>query len=95
MTRDQEWVIERWNEIETHYRIKSVIHESNTQFQHVKVVESNLYGRMLLLDGIVQVTYKDEFIYHEMMSHIPLNSHPDPEKVLVIGGGDGGILRGS
>jgi spermidine synthase len=93
MTLDQEWVIERWKDVETHYRIKSVIHESNSAFQHVKVVESHLYGRMLLLDGIVQVTYKDEFIYHEMMSHIPLMSHPNPEKVLIIGGGDGGILR--
>ncbi len=93
MTRDQEWVIERWKDVETHYRIRSVIHESNSAFQHAKVVESNLYGRMLLLDGIVQATEKDEFIYHEMMSHIPLISHPNPEKVLVIGGGDGGILR--
>lgn len=93
MTLDQEWVIERWKDVETHYRIKSVIHESKSAFQHLMVVESNLYGRMLLLDGIVQATEKDEFIYHEMMSHIPLMSHPNPEKVLVIGGGDGGILR--
>jgi spermidine synthase len=93
MTLDQEWVIERWMDIETHYRIKSVLHESNTTFQHAKVVESTLYGRMLLLDGIVQATEKDEFIYHEMISHIPLFSHPGPEKALIIGGGDGGILR--
>jgi spermidine synthase len=93
MTQDQEWAIERWKDIETHYRIRSVIYESNSALQHLKVVESNLYGRMLILDGIVQATEKDEFIYHEMMSHIPLMSHPNPEKVLIIGGGDGGILR--
>jgi spermidine synthase len=93
MTLDQEWVIERWMDIETHYRIKSVLHESNSEFQHAMVVESTLYGRMLFLDGIVQASEKDEFIYHEMMSHIPVLSHPNPEKALVIGGGDGGILR--
>lgn len=93
MTRDHQWVIERWKDIETHYRIESILYENSSEFQHMKVVESSLYGRMLLLDGVVQATEKDEFIYHEMMSHIPLLSHPNPEKVLVIGGGDGGILR--
>ncbi|MBN1904243.1 MAG: polyamine aminopropyltransferase [Deltaproteobacteria bacterium] len=93
MTQDHQWVIERWKDIETHYRIESILYENSSEFQHMKVVESSLYGRMLLLDGVVQATEKDEFIYHEMMSHIPLLSHPNPEKVLVIGGGDGGILR--
>jgi spermidine synthase len=48
---------------------------------------------MLLIDGIVQTTEKDEFIYHEMMAHVPMLSHPHPQKVLIIGGGDGGVLR--
>ncbi|NLA75739.1 MAG: polyamine aminopropyltransferase [Deltaproteobacteria bacterium] len=93
MIREQEWVAEKWEDVETHYRIKSTLYEGNSEYQHMKVVDSCLYGRMFLLDGIVQTTEKDEFIYHEMMSHIPLLSHPAPESVLIIGGGDGGILR--
>jgi spermidine synthase len=57
------------------------------------LVDTFQYGKMLLLDGIVQTTEKDEFIYHEMMAHVPLFSHPNPKKVLIIGGGDGGVLR--
>ena len=48
---------------------------------------------MLLLDGIVQTTVGDEFVYHEMIAHVPLNAHPHPRKVAVIGGGDGGTIR--
>ena len=52
-------------------------------------VELEEWGRTLILDGAVQYTEKDEFIYHEMIAHVPLMSHPRPEKVLIIGGGDG------
>lgn len=65
----------------------------DTRFQHLAVVETNQYGRMLLLDGMVMTTESDEFVYHEMITQIALNSHPHPEKVLIIGGGDGGALR--
>lgn len=64
-----------------------------TPFQHLSVVHTEQFGRMLLLDGMVQTTEKDEFVYHEMITLIALNSHPRPENVLVIGGGDGGTLR--
>lgn len=65
----------------------------DTSFQHLAVVETNQYGRMLLLDGLVMTTEQDEFVYHEMITQIALNSHPHPERVLIIGGGDGGALR--
>lgn len=65
----------------------------DTKFQHLAVVETNQYGRMLLLDGLVMTTEADEFVYHEMITQIALNSHPNPERVLIIGGGDGGALR--
>ncbi|MGE5381613.1 MAG: polyamine aminopropyltransferase [Methylocystaceae bacterium] len=65
----------------------------DTNFQHLAVVETNQYGRMLLLDGLVMTTEADEFVYHEMITQIALNSHPNPERVLIIGGGDGGALR--
>lgn len=64
-----------------------------TPFQHLSVVNTEQFGRMLLLDGMVQTTEKDEFVYHEMITMIALNAHPQPKNVLVIGGGDGGALR--
>lgn len=93
MSSPMEWVTEKWTNVETRYRVKSLLYEEKTGFQHLMLVDSCEYGRMLLLDGIVQTTEKDEFIYHEMMVHVPMLSHPDPRKVLIIGGGDGGILR--
>ena len=51
------------------------------------------YGNVLVLDGVIQATERDEFAYQEMLAHLPLFSHPDPKKILVIGGGDGGVLR--
>ncbi|KAI9212297.1 hypothetical protein DS838_002829 [Geotrichum bryndzae] len=59
----------------------------------VLVFESTDYGNVLVLDGAIQATERDEFAYQEMIAHLALNSHPDPKKVLVIGGGDGGVLR--
>lgn len=64
-----------------------------TPFQDLAVVVTEQFGKMLLLDGMVMTTDKDEFVYHEMISMVALNSHPDPRKVLIIGGGDGGALR--
>ena len=93
MTQEENWISEKWQYVETRYEIKEKLYDKISDFQHTQVVDSCKYGRMLLLDGIVQTTEKDEFIYHEMMVHVPLLSHPNPEKVLIIGGGDGGILR--
>src|SRR5690606_9317671 len=68
-------------------------YQGRSQYQQVAVVESKEYGRMLVLDGIVQTSIRDEFIYHEMIAHVPLSIHPGPEEVLVIGAGDGGTIR--
>jgi spermidine synthase len=81
------------NEIEISYAIDRILHESESAFQTIKVVESKAYGRMLILDGVAQTTDQDEFVYHEMMAHVPVSYHPNPQKVLIIGGGDGGIVR--
>ena len=54
---------------------------------------SEAFGRVLVLDGVIQCTEKDEFVYQEMIAHLPLFAHPNPESVLVIGGGDGGVVR--
>ncbi|MBI4313304.1 MAG: polyamine aminopropyltransferase [Candidatus Omnitrophica bacterium] len=70
-----------------------VIAQEKTPFQKMSILETEAYGRALTLDGIVQTTEGDEYIYHEMMTHIPMFAHPNPRKILVIGGGDGGIAR--
>jgi spermidine synthase len=75
------------------YRLKRTLFSEQSAFQQVDVVETTYFGKMLLNDGLVMVTERDEFIYHEMMAHVPLFLHPNPKKVLVIGGGDGGTVR--
>ena len=93
MIEDKDWVTEKWQNVEIRYRVRSVIYDEQSDFQHMQLVDTYQYGKMLILDGIVQTTENDEFFYHEMMVHVPMLSHPDPKKVLIIGGGDGGILR--
>lgn len=75
------------------YKIKETLVRKKTKYQDLAIVDTEAFGRMLILDGIVQTTVKDEFVYHEMITHIPLNTHPCPKKVLVVGGGDGGVIR--
>ncbi len=88
------WVYEQQTE-HTRWgaRVKETLHKEKTQYQDLLVVDTYDYGRMLLLDGVVQLTECDEFVYHEMMAHVALFTHPNPKKVLVIGGGDGGMIR--
>nr|WP_180994342.1 spermidine synthase [Bacillus sp. Marseille-P3661] len=74
-------------------KIKQTLHTEQTEFQKLDMVETEEFGNMLLLDGMVMTTEKDEFVYHEMVAHVPLFTHPNPENVLVVGGGDGGVIR--
>lgn len=73
--------------------VSRILHHEQSKFQDVLVFESKTYGNVLVLDGVIQCTERDEFSYQEMIAHLPLASHPDPKRVLVIGGGDGGVLR--
>jgi spermidine synthase len=57
------------------------------------VFDSETYNRVLVLDGVIQLTERDEFAYQEMIAHLPLFAHPNPVNVLIVGGGDGGVLR--
>lgn len=75
------------------YKLKEILFSEQTPFQSIEVVDSYDYGRMLVLDGCVNVCERDEANYHEMIAHIPVLLHPQPESVLVIGGGDGGTVR--
>ena len=79
--------------IRTGWAVTKVLFNGKSEFQTVDVVETKAYGTMLLLDGLVMITDADEFIYHEMISHIPVCHHKDPKRVVVIGGGDGGTVR--
>lgn len=74
-------------------KIKKTLFKGVSDYQKIEILESHDFGRMLVLDGIINLTENDEFIYHEMMVHVPLFSHLNPKNVLVIGGGDGGIVR--
>ena len=74
-------------------KIKENLYNSSSDSQKIQFLSTYRFGKVLVLDGTIQTTTADEFIYHEMMTHIPLFSHPNPENTLIIGGGDGGILR--
>jgi spermidine synthase len=74
-------------------RIGRVIHRTRTAHQDLVVLETAAFGRVLALDGVVQLTERDEFAYHEMLAHVPLVAHGAARRVLIIGGGDGGTLR--
>uniref|UniRef100_UPI00358E5B50 spermidine synthase-like n=1 Tax=Myxine glutinosa TaxID=7769 RepID=UPI00358E5B50 len=74
-------------------QVQEVLYSGRSDFQDILVFQSKTYGRVLALDGVIQCTERDEFAYQEMMAHLPLTSHPLPENVLIVGGGDGGVLR--
>jgi spermidine synthase len=84
-------------ELEGYYglaiKIDRILLDKQTSFQHLVIAEAGPLGRVMLLDGNIQVSQFDESGYHEMLAHLPLLSHPDPRRVLVVGGGDGGTLR--
>lgn len=89
-----QWITE---EQTPHLRLSAeaeeVLYSGESEFQKIEVFKSKEYGTMLALDGVFQTSEREEFIYHEMMSHVPLFLHPNPERVLIIGGGDGGVAR--
>lgn len=74
-------------------RVSKMLHQERTPFQHLAVIDTGQFGRMLVLDNVIQTTVKDEFVYHEMITHVAMNTHREPKKVLIIGGGDGGAVR--
>ena len=81
------------NRVGLSIKIKRLLYSGESSFQRIDVLDTYEFGRMLVLYGSIMVTEKDEFVYHEMISHVPLFTHPDPREVLIIGGGDGGTLR--
>lgn len=93
---EREWFSESevmWPGQKFSLKVEKVLHESKSAFQDILVFESETYGRVLVLDGVIQLTERDEFAYQEMIAHLPLFAHPEPKRVLIVGGGDGGVLR--
>lgn len=74
-------------------KVKKSLYHDQSEFQSLDVLETVEFGNMLVLDGMVMTTDRDEFVYHEMITHVAMNTHPNPKQVLVVGGGDGGAVR--
>ena len=88
------WYYEQYgDDLKAGFKTSNVIYKGKSEFQEVVVLDTIAYGKMLLLDGLVMCTDKDEFVYHELISHVPALNHSKPEKIVVIGGGDGGTVR--
>ncbi len=87
-------IVERLNpDFGFFYRAGKTLHTGQTAYQQLEIIESTEFGNVLLLDGVTQVTSRNEFLYHEPMVHPALTAHDDPREVLIIGAGDGGIAR--
>ena len=90
----EDWFVEKENkELTFGYAVKERLYTGISEYQKIDVFETKAYGRMLVIDDVVMLTDTDEFVYHEMISHVPVCYHHQPESVLVIGGGDGGTVR--
>lgn len=98
MKMKNQWFFEKTipgilDEVKTGIKIKKKIYSGKSAYQKIEVFDTFLFGKMLVLDGIIQLSQIDEFIYHEMLVHPAMFCHQKPKKVLIIGGGDGGALK--
>lgn len=88
------WFTEKHtSNVEFSMKVDRQLYSGNSEFQRIDIFESKEFGKILTLDGYIMLTEKDEFIYHEMIAHVPMAVHPNVKKILVIGGGDGGTVR--
>lgn len=90
-----EWFTEQHSDAGSAFslKIKKKLHEEQSEFQHLEIYETETFGNLMIIDGCTMVSTRDNFFYHEMMSHPALYTHPDPKRVWIIGGGDCGTLR--
>lgn len=82
-----------YSPIEYCYDVEEILYKGKSKFQEIMVIRNPYFGKMLILDDVVQLTEKDEFFYHEMLTHVVMHAIPYPKKIAVIGGGDGGVVR--
>lgn len=88
------WYTEQHTEnVRFSIKVEKQLHSEQTEFQRIDVLEAKEFGKFLTLDGLMMITEKDEFIYHDMIVHVPMATNPNIKKVLVIGAGDGGTIR--
>ena len=88
------WVEEKFQDfLGLRFKVEKILFSGKSEFQTVDIVQTKGHGKMLLNDGLIMVTERDEFAYHDMITHLPLFTHPAPKNVLIIGGGDGGTAR--
>ena len=88
------WFSERHTpNVKLSIKVEKQLYSGQSDYQRIDIYESKEFGRFLTLDGFMMLTEKDEFIYHEMITHVPMMVHPNPEHVLIIGAGDGGAVR--
>jgi spermidine synthase len=90
MKRYEETLYDAYTQV---FSIEDIYFEEKTEHQHIIIFHNSKFGRVMALDGIIQTTERDEFIYHEMLTHVPVFGHGAVESVLIVGGGDGGMLR--
>ena len=90
-----QWFTEQVPGAETAFslKIKQKLHEEQSEFQHLEIYETETFGNLMVIDGCTMVSTRDNFFYHEMMSHPALYTHPNPKRVWIIGGGDCGTLK--
>ena len=95
MALDQSWYTEQWAEqgAAISLKIRDKVHDEQSPYQRIEIYQTETFGTLMTLDGLVMVTDRDNFIYHEMLSHPALFTHPSPKRVLIIGGGDCGTLH--
>ncbi len=95
MSLDSNWYTEQWAEQGSaiSLKLKQRLHDEQSEYQRLEIFETETFGRLMTLDGLVMLTDRDNFIYHEMMTHPALFTHPEPKRVLIIGGGDCGTLN--
>ena len=95
MSLDNSWYTEEWAGQGSAISLKTLkkVHDEQSTYQRIEIYETQTFGTLMTLDGLVMVTDRDNFVYHEMMTHPALFTHPAPKRVLIIGGGDCGTLR--
>ena len=95
MSLDKSWYTEEWagQGSAISLKIAKKLHDELSTYQRIEIYETETFGTLMTLDGLVMVTSRDNFVYHEMMTHPALYTHPAPKRVLIIGGGDCGTLR--
>jgi len=87
------WVTEVFKDTALSFKLKNKLYSKKSKYQLIEIYQTEKHGNLMALDGCFMVSEKEEFVYHEMLTHIPLFTHPSPENVLIIGGGDGGTAR--